>query len=74
MASYKNLGRIAEIARDLPKLEEARKMLAENDTQIEVYQEKTTDSMVILPSQLKYNIINAINLEINKQKEELKGL
>lgn len=73
MASYKNLGRIAEIARDLPKLEEARKMLAESDTQIEVYQEKT-DSMVILPSQLKYNIINAINLEINKQKEELKGL
>lgn len=73
MANYKNLGRIAEIARDLPKLEEARKMLAENDTQIEVYQEKT-DSMVILPSQIKYNIINAINLEINKQKEQLKGL
>jgi len=73
MANYKNLGRIAEIARDLPKLEEARKMLAENDTQIEVYQEKT-ESMVILPSQIKYNIINAINLEINKQKEELKGL
>lgn len=73
MASYKNLDRIAEIARDLPKLEEARKMLAENDTQIEVYQEKT-ESMVILPSQIKYNIINAINLEINKQKEELKGL
>ena len=48
-------------------------MLAENDTQIEVYQEKTA-SMVILPSQIKYNIINAINLEINKQKEELKGL
>lgn len=73
MANYKNLSRIAEIARELPKLEEARKMLAENDTQIEVYQEKT-DSMVILPSQIKYNIINAINLEINKQKEELKGL
>ena len=73
MANYKNLGRIAEIARDLPKLEEARKMLAENDTQIEVYQEKT-DRMLILPSQIKYNIINAINLEINKQKEELKGL
>ena len=73
MANYKNLGRIAEIARDLPKLEEARKMLAENDTQIEVYQEKT-ESMVILPSQIKYNIINAINLEINKKKEELKGL
>lgn len=73
MASYKNLERIHEIAESLPKLEDARKMLAENDTQIEVYQEKT-DSMVILPSQLKYNIINAINLEINKQKEELKGL
>lgn len=73
MANYKNLGRIAEIARDLPKLEEARKMLAENDTQIEVYQEKT-ESMVILPSQIKYNVINAINVEINKQKEELKGL
>ena len=73
MANYKNLDRIAEIARDLPRLEEARKMLAENDTQVEVYQEKT-ESMVILPSQIKYNIINAINLEINKQKEELKGL
>ena len=73
MANIKNLDRIAEIARDLPRLEEARKMLAENDTQVEVYQEKT-DVMVILPSQIKYNIINAINLEINKQKEELKGL
>lgn len=48
-------------------------MLAENDTQVEVYQEKT-DGMVILPSQIKYNVINAINVEINKQKEELKGL
>ena len=73
MANYNDLGRIAEIARNLPKVEEARKMLAENDTQIEVYQDKT-ESMVILPSQIKYNIINAINLEINKQKEELKGL
>ena len=48
-------------------------MLAENDTQVEVYQEKT-DGMVILPSQIKYNVINAINVEINKQKEELKRL
>ena len=48
-------------------------MLAENDTQVEVYQEKT-DVMVILPSQIKYNVINAINVEINKQKEELKRL
>ena len=73
MANIKNLDRIAEIARDLPRLEEARKMLAENDTQVEVYQENT-DGMVILPSQIKYNVINAINVEINKQKEELKGL
>lgn len=73
MANIKNLDRIAEIARDLPRLEEARKMLAENDTQVEVYQEKK-DGMVILPSQIKYNVINAINVEINKQKEELKGL
>ena len=73
MANIKNLDRIAEIARDLPRLEEARKMLAENDTQVEVYQENT-DGMVILPSQIKYNVINAINVEINKQKEELKRL
>ena len=73
MANIKNLDRIAEIARDLARLEEERKMLAENDTQVEVYQEKT-DVMVILPSQIKYNVINAINVEINKQKEELKGL
>ena len=48
-------------------MEEARKMLAENDTQIEVYQEKT-DSIV------RMNVLNVLNLEINKQKEELKGL
>ena len=48
-------------------------MLSESDTQVEVFQKKT-DNMVILPSQLKYNVINAINVEINKLKEELKGL
>lgn len=29
---------------------------------------------IILPKDVKMNILNVLNLEINKQKEELKGL
>lgn len=83
MASYKNLGRIAEIARDLPKMEEARKLLADfgNEVEVIVHKPKKEEpgrvvqgTIIILPKDVKMNILNVLNLEINKQKEELKGL
>lgn len=82
MASYKNLERIHEIAESLPKLEDARKLLAEfgNEVKVIVHKQKeepgrtVQGTSIILPKDVKMNILNVLNLEINKQKEELKGL
>lgn len=82
MANIKNLTRIHEIAESLPKLEGARKLLSQDDSLAFVgisskpqpNGEKKQDSLVILPKEVKMNILNVLNLEINKQKEELKGL
>lgn len=83
MASYKNLERIHEIAESLPKLEDARKLLAEfgNEVKVIVHKPKKEEpgrfvqgTSIILPKDEKMNILNVLNLEINKLKEELKGL
>lgn len=83
MASYKNLERIHEIAESLPKLEDARKLLADfgNEVEVIVHKPKNQEpgrtvqgTIIILPKDVKMNILNVLNLEINKQKEELKGL
>jgi len=71
MANIKNLERIAEIARDLPALEEARSMLSQAECEVMVTDQSTN---VTLPHSLKMNIINAVNVEINSLKEELKQL
>lgn len=82
MASYKNLERIHEIAESLPKMEDARKLLADFGSEVEVIVHKpkkepgrtVQGTIIILPKEVKMNILNVLNLEINKQKEELKGL
>lgn len=81
MASIKNLSRIHEIAESLPKLEDARKLLADSDSSVLVAKpKKQTPSgeqqgvCIILPKEVKMNVLNVINIEINKQKEELKDL
>lgn len=71
MANIKNLERIAEIARDLPALEDARSMLSQAECEVMVTDQSTN---VTLPHSLKMNIINAVNVEINSLKEELKQL
>lgn len=72
MASIKNLSRIHEIAESLPKLEEARKLLSKDESEVIVG--IPPETVVILPKGVKWNMLNIINLEINKQKEELTGL
>lgn len=82
MANIKNLSRIHEIAESLPKLEDARKLLSQEESLAFVSipskrmpsGEKEQGTLVILPKEVKLNILNVLNLEINKQKEELKGL
>ena len=73
MANIKNLDRIAEIARDLPALEAARRMPSKAETEVTVV-DKEAVSIVTLPPTLNMNIVNAINVEINAPKEELKQL
>jgi hypothetical protein len=82
MANIKNLKRIGQIAKTLPQLEEARKLLADTTTEVRIEQpgmllpcgEYEKDKCITLPQELKYNIVNILNLEINKLKEELKEL
>lgn len=80
MANYKNLERIHEIAESLPKLEKARKLLADEHCRVIVdipcdkIPNAKNGEAVLLPSEVKMNILNVLNVEINKQKEELKEL
>lgn len=78
MANIKNLDRIHEIAESLPKLEGARKLLSQTgkSVSVAVIDKQLTDGnkIIILPRDVNYNVLNIVNLEINKLKEELKGL
>lgn len=82
MANIKNLSRIHEIAESLPKLEDARRLLSQEESlafvgipsQRTPSGDKQQGTLVILPKEVKINILNVLNLEINKQKEELKEL
>lgn len=76
MANIKNLERIHEIAESLPKLEEARKLLSQEDSRVFVGEtlNRLQGTQVILPKEVRLNILNVINLAINKLKEELKDL
>lgn len=78
MANIKNLDRIHEIAESLPKLESARKLFSQTgkSVSVAVIDEQLTDGnkIIILPRDVNYNVLNIVNLEINKLKEELKGL
>lgn len=74
---YKNLQRAAEIAHDLPRLNRARSMLSKADSTVTVFGYEGDPSVadsVELPHIVIPNIINALNLEINRMREEVKKL
>ncbi len=70
--NIKNLKRAAEIEKELPELEAARKMLSAQGSFIRVHD--SNKSYVDLPHSLNYNLASAVNVEINKLKEEVAKL
>lgn len=70
--NIKNLERAAQISKELPKLEEARRVLSQQQSFIEVHD--GNNGVIELPLSTKYNVVAQINVEINKLKEEVKEL
>lgn len=70
--NIKHLERAAQISKELPKLEEARKILSQQSSFIEVHDGNC--AVVELPQSMKYNLSAQINVEINKLKEEVAKL
>ena len=70
--NIKNLNRAALIGKLLPVLEQARNVLSQSDSYISVH--NTSGEEIALPQSLKWNLSAAINVEINKLKEEVKEL
>lgn len=71
MADIKNLDRLGQIAKELPKYEQARKMLSGDKAGIIIKDDK---GAMEVPTGIKYNILAALNANINILKEELKKL
>lgn len=71
--NIKHLERAAQISKELPKLEEARRVLSQQQSSfIEVHD--GNNHVVELPQSMKYNLTAQINVEINKLKEEVAKL
>ena len=77
MANIKNLTRLGQIADALPRLEKARSILSGPDGTISVTlfdMENLKTESVELPPEMRLHVVQAINVEINKLKEEIKQL
>ena len=76
--NIKNLQRAAEIAEQLPALEEARKLLLQQDTHVHVVaapkQGCSQPTKIVLPHITNYNVVTVLNAEINRLKEEAQKL
>lgn len=68
----KNLQRAAEIAEQLPVIDEARKALSQEDAQLRVI---TPEGKVLtIPKGVRYNVIRALNAEYEILRKEAVGL
>lgn len=68
----KNLQRAAEIAEQLPVIDEARKALSLEDAQLRVI---TREGRVLtIPKGVRYNVIRALNAEYEILRKEAVGL
>lgn len=68
----KNLQRAGEIAEELPQLTEARSLLSEDNATICVISAK--GKTIPLPHSIRWNIIQTINVAINKLDSEIATL
>lgn len=66
-----NLQRAAEIAEMMPMLEKARKFLSSEKAQVRVWNDGET---VTLPMSVRNNVLNIINCEYERLREEVRKL
>ena len=67
-----NLQRAAEIAEQLPALDKARKALADAATTMRL--ETAAGDVVTLPQSVRHNVLNIINCEYERLREEARSL
>ena len=70
--NIKNLERAAEISRQLPALEEARRLLSGDGAYVIIIKDGKEE--LPLPKSFKFNVLSQLNADINRMKEEVKGL
>lgn len=68
----KNLQRAAEIAEQLPVIDEARKALSQEDAQLRVITRE--GKILTIPKGVRYNVIRALNAEYEILRKEAVGL
>lgn len=67
-----NLQRAAQLAQDIPDIDEARKALASDKSMIEVVTSK--GEIINIPNSVRMNIINVLNCEYERLREEVRKL
>jgi hypothetical protein len=71
--NIKNIERAAEIAKILPELEGARKLLSRADGETEICVSCKSEAFEI-PMECHMNILGIVNVAINNIKKEVEGL
>ena len=67
-----NLQRAKELAEQLPTLDKARKALSDEKTTMRLVTEK--GEIITVPASVRMNIINVLNCEYERLREEVKRL
>lgn len=67
-----NLQRAAELAVAIPDLDKARKALADEKTTMRLVTEK--GEIITVPASVRMNVINVLNCEYERLREEVKRL
>ena len=67
-----NLQRAAELAVVIPDLDKARKALADEKTTMRLVTEK--GEIITVPASVRMNVINVLNCEYERLREEVKRL
>ena len=71
--NIKNIERAAEIAKILPELEGARKLLSQADGETAICVSNRSEAFE-MPRECHMNILGIVNLAINNLKKEVEGL
>ena len=67
-----NLQRAAQLAQELPNIDQARKALADDKAAVKVVTSK--GEIINIPDSVRINVINILNCEYERLREEIKRL